>query len=74
MHLWRKVQGVLRLSFGAEFDEARAPEGARAVLARAAGAGDFVELKERIVTTAAGVHRHFADLIEKPGAALPDES
>ncbi len=74
MHLWRKVQGVLRLSFGAEFDEARAPEGARAVLARAAGAGDFVELKERIVTTAAGVHRHFADLIEKPGAASPDES
>ena len=74
MHLWRKVQGVLRLSFGAEFDEASAPEGARAVLAQAAGAGDFVELKERIVTTAAGVHRHFADLIEKPGAASPDES
>ena len=71
MHLWRKVQGVLRLSFGAEFNELSAPEGARAVLSRATGAGDFVELKERIVTTAAGVRRHFADLIEVPGTAPP---
>ena len=67
MHLWRKVQGVLRLGFGAEFDEATAPEGARAVLARAAGSNDFDDLKELIVTTATGVRHHFAELIEKPG-------
>jgi len=69
MHLWRKVQGVLRLSFGAEFEEENAPEGARAVLARAAGADDFDALKEQIVATAAGVRHHFSDLIEIPGAA-----
>ncbi len=63
MHLWRKVQGLLRLSFGAEFDARSAPEGARAVLARAAGADDFAELRERVVATAASVHRRFADLI-----------
>ena len=74
MHLWRKVQGVLRLSFGAEFDEGNAPEGARAMLARAAGAKDFDELRERIVTTAAGVRRHFTELVEKPGTAAAENS
>ena len=74
MHLWRKVQGVLRLSFGAEFDEVSAPEGARAVLSRTTEANDFAELKERIVATAAGVRRHFVDLIENSGATSPVRS
>ena len=68
MHLWRRVQGLLRLSFGAEFDAESAPEGARDVLARAAGATEFTELSERIVATAATVRRHFTTLIESPAA------
>jgi glutamate-ammonia-ligase adenylyltransferase len=72
MHLWRKVQGVLRLRFGTAFDEASAPAGARAVLARATGAEDFETLKAEIVATAGGVRRHFDELIHIPGTAAKE--
>ncbi len=74
MHLWRKIQGLLRLSFGAEFEERKAPEAARAVLARAAGASDFAELRRWIIAAAADSHRYFAEIIEAPAAALPGSS
>ena len=70
MHLWRNVQGILRLSFGAGFDETRAPEGLRAALARAAGAADFDALRGTVVDTARRAHGHFVALIEAPAAAL----
>ena len=72
MHLWRKVQGILRLTFGAEFEEGNAPEGALALLSRATKTDNFAQLKERIVSTASEVRRHFVELIEKPARGSPD--
>ena len=67
--LWRRVQGILRLGEGSDFEEERAPEGLRRVIARAAGAASFTELKERLGRTAERVAAHFAALIEGPAAA-----
>ena len=67
--LWRRVQGILRLGEGRDFEEERAPEGLRRVIARAAGAASFTELKGRLGRTAERVAAHFAALIEGPAAA-----
>ncbi|HYB55695.1 MAG TPA: hypothetical protein VEK12_05945, partial [Alphaproteobacteria bacterium] len=66
--LWRRVQGILRLAEERDFAEERAPEGLRRVIARAAGAADFLGLKDRLTATAERVRRHFAALIETPAA------
>ena len=66
--LWRRVQGILRLAEERVFAEERAPDGLRRVIARAASATDFRELKERLTATALRVRRHFAALIETPAA------
>jgi glutamate-ammonia-ligase adenylyltransferase len=68
--LWRRVQGILRLAQERDFDENAAPEGLRRAIARAAGAPDFDDLKQRLLATAARVHAHFTELVEKPAAAL----
>jgi glutamate-ammonia-ligase adenylyltransferase len=70
MHLWRNVQGVLRLSFGEAQDEAALSEGSRSLLARSCGAGDFDALSSTIDETAARAYRVFQTLIEQPAAAL----
>ena len=67
--LWRRVQAMLRLTVAGAFAEEAAPEGLRAVLAKAAGEVDFAGLKAKIVTTAERNHEHFAALVETPAAA-----
>ena len=67
--LWRRVQAMLRLTVAGAFAEEAAPEGLRAVLAKAAGEVDFAGLKAKIVTTAERSHEHFAALVETPAAA-----
>jgi len=69
-HLWRRVQGILRLAEERTFDEALAPEGLRRVIARAAETIDFATLKEKLAATAARVRAHFAAIIEGPAATL----
>ena len=67
--LWRRVQGILRLAEGPDFEEERAPEGLRRVIARAAGAASFSALKGLLEQTAERVAAHFSTLIEGPAAA-----
>ncbi|MPY71795.1 MAG: hypothetical protein GEU92_17135 [Alphaproteobacteria bacterium] len=71
MHLWRNVQGVLRLSFGEGFDNNALSEGSRALLARACGAADYDALRTTIDDTARRAHAVFHALIEGPAAASP---
>ena len=70
MGLWRRLQGMLRLSFGEAFDEESAPEDGRDLLVRACNAADFAALKTTVVETARRCHDIFIELIEAPAAAL----
>ena len=70
LHLWRNLQGMLRLATGGAFDEERATEGLMSAIARAAGEADFAAVAERIEKTSALVRAHFETLIEAPAAAL----
>jgi [glutamine synthetase] adenylyltransferase / [glutamine synthetase]-adenylyl-L-tyrosine phosphorylase len=70
MKLWRNVQAVLRLTLETRFDEAAAPDGLRAALARGAGADDFDSLRADMFDTASRAHGHFTALIEQPAGAL----
>jgi len=70
LHLWRNLQGMLRLATGGAFDEERATEGLKSAIARAAGEADFAAVAERIEKTSALVRAHFETLIEAPAAAL----
>jgi glutamate-ammonia-ligase adenylyltransferase len=74
LHLWRNLQGMLRLTTVGAFDEAIASDGLKAAIARAAGAAEFSEVAERIRSTAARVRGHFEALIEAPAAALQQEN
>jgi len=70
MGLWRRLQGMLRLSFGDGVDEATAPEGGRDLLARGCGADRFDALKATVTETARRCHDIFVELVEAPAAAL----
>ncbi|MGE5537244.1 MAG: bifunctional [glutamine synthetase] adenylyltransferase/[glutamine synthetase]-adenylyl-L-tyrosine phosphorylase [Gemmatimonas sp.] len=64
--LWRTLQGLLRLTVEGAFREDEAPEGLKAVLARATGTGDFAALKAAMEDTAAAVVGLYDALIERP--------
>jgi glutamate-ammonia-ligase adenylyltransferase len=64
--LWRTLQGLLRLTVEGRFREEDAPEGLKAVLARATGVEDFAALKAAMENTAAEVARVYDALIERP--------
>ena len=71
MHLWRRVQGIVRLSFGDGFDGDAAPDGLREWLARATGTAGFDALRASMLTLAERAHGYFVDLIERPAEDLP---
>ena len=77
--LMRRVQGLLRLTAGDDFDAATAPEGVKAHLARACGMRDFAALRAHLLDTAAAVRhifdRHIGGVADRPGieAALAEE-
>jgi len=68
--LWRRVQGITRLAAEREFDEEKAPDGLRRIVARAADAVDFDALKVKLAASAGLVKRRFASLIETPAKKL----
>jgi glutamate-ammonia-ligase adenylyltransferase len=68
MHLWRNVQGVLRLSFGEKLDEDTLSEGSKSLLARSCNAADFETLRASIDDTAARANAVFTALIGTPPA------
>jgi glutamate-ammonia-ligase adenylyltransferase len=70
LHLWRNVQGMLRLTTVGRFDAGAAPEGLRKALARAAGATNFDSVVGRIEAAASRVRRHFEALIEQQAARI----
>ena len=74
LHLWRNVQGVLRLSVGETFDETAVSEGSRAFVASVCGRESFEALKEEILDTAVTCHAIFRRLVEEPAAELPQAS
>jgi glutamate-ammonia-ligase adenylyltransferase len=70
MHLWRNVQGVLRLSVGDDFDEASASSDTRAMLARGCKMEDYETLKQTVSENAARCYEIFCKLIEGPAAKM----
>ena len=63
------VQSMLRLTLNgdeAAFDETKAPEGQRRLVAVTEGAGDFAELRARIAAETAATHAIYRRIIEKP--------
>ncbi|MDX1711157.1 MAG: hypothetical protein R3316_08465, partial [Rhodovibrionaceae bacterium] len=79
--LMRRIQGLLRLTVGSDFDEDSASDGIKQTLARAGKPQkpededvDFDTLKEILETTAKAVHRLFIETIEEPAAALDSSS
>ncbi|MBM3622193.1 MAG: bifunctional [glutamine synthetase] adenylyltransferase/[glutamine synthetase]-adenylyl-L-tyrosine phosphorylase [Alphaproteobacteria bacterium] len=72
--LWSSLQGLMRLALEEQdeaFDEAKAPEGLRRLLAKAGGVDRFELLREKVRATADAAHAVYAEIIEKPAAALP---
>ena len=66
------VQSLLRLTLDgdeAEFDEAKAPEGQRRLIATTEDAADLGELKARIVREAAVARAIFERIVEEPARA-----
>ncbi|HUT51439.1 MAG TPA: bifunctional [glutamine synthetase] adenylyltransferase/[glutamine synthetase]-adenylyl-L-tyrosine phosphorylase [Alphaproteobacteria bacterium] len=67
---WQGLQSMLRLTVGEDFDEESATDGLRALLARAGGAEDFADLKDRIAQTSAAVYEIFKGMIDEPAAQI----
>ena len=66
------MQSLLRLTLDgdeAEFDEAKAPEGQRRLIATTEDAADLGELKARIVREAAVARAIFERIVEEPARA-----
>jgi glutamate-ammonia-ligase adenylyltransferase len=65
LHLWRNLQGMLRLATGGAFDPAAASEGLKSALVRAAEVESFAEVPRSIESASTKVRRHFENLIGK---------
>ena len=66
------VQSLLRLTLDgdeADFDEAKAPEGQRRLIADTEGARDLAELRARIEREAAAAYAIYRRIIEEPARA-----
>ena len=74
LHLWRRVQGMLRLTIGTTFDEASAPRGLKAALARTVGAVDFAAARGIVAAAANAAHARFIEIIEAPAADIAARS
>jgi glutamate-ammonia-ligase adenylyltransferase len=73
--LWRRIQGLLRLTTGGGFEPNDAPPGLRAAVTRCVLPGhegcepaDFTEVDARVRDAAAAAYQHFQALIEEPAA------
>jgi glutamate-ammonia-ligase adenylyltransferase len=66
--LWRRLQGMIRLTAGEPFNEEEAPAGLRKALTKAGGAPSFEGLKTRISETADHVRGLYDAIIREPSA------
>jgi len=62
------IQGFLRLTISGTFDEAEAPNALRAALARAGGARDIAELRERLLAAQRSVRAAYREHVERAPA------
>ena len=70
MILWRRLQGIVRLAFGAGVAGRHESPALQEFVARAAGAADYAALEQASLALAARSHGHFEDLVARPAAAL----
>ncbi len=68
--LWRRVQGMLRLTVEGAFVEESAPEGLRAALVRYTGSPGFEALKRRMAASAERAAADYGAIVGDPAAAL----
>ena len=68
--LWHRVQAVLRVAVSDDLDKEGSPEGPRNAVVRAAGVDNFAALTVLMDETAARVHDHFVEIVEKPADVL----
>ena len=68
--LFRRVQGVLRLTVGPAFDADTLPAGLQAVLAREAEMPDFASLRAYLVETAQASTEIYRSIVEEPAERL----
>jgi glutamate-ammonia-ligase adenylyltransferase len=66
--LWQQLHGLLRLTVDGRLDERKATPGLKALLAQAAGARGFEDLKARMRQAAERARTCFRDIIEEPAA------
>ncbi len=69
VRLWRRIQGMLRLTVGRQFDEAALPDGLQRSLAQAGGAADFFQLKEQMLAAASTVRSAYEEIVAAPARA-----
>ena len=70
MTLWRRLQGIVRLAFGAGVAGRRESPALQEFVARALGAADYAALEKTSLAFAARSRRHFEDIVARPAAAL----
>jgi glutamate-ammonia-ligase adenylyltransferase len=73
LHLWRNVQGLIKLTVAEPFDEAAASPAIKLLLARGAEAIDFDRLKSDMASAAAAAFGHYRAIVEAAHAAKAEE-
>jgi [glutamine synthetase] adenylyltransferase / [glutamine synthetase]-adenylyl-L-tyrosine phosphorylase len=71
--LWRNVQGLLKLTVPEPFSEVDTPAAVKKLIARGAGAIDFITLKQDMDAAARVVHGLFHRLVETAAANMAEE-
>ncbi len=69
MTLWRRLQGIVRLAFGAGVAGRHESPALQEFVARATGSADYAALEERSLALAARSYRHFEEIVAGPAAA-----
>ena len=70
MTLWRRLQGIVRLAFGAGAAGRHESPALREFVARATGSPDYAALEEKSLALAARSFRHFEEIVARPAAAV----
>ena len=70
MTLWRRLQGIVRLAFGAGVTSRHESPALQEFVARALGEADYAALKERSLALAARSRAYFDEIIARPAAEL----
>ena len=70
MTMWRRLQGIVRLAFGAGVAGRHESPALQEFVAKALGAADYAALEALCLTLATRSRRHFDEIVAGPAAAL----